>query len=188
MVKRSFRRLLPAAAGLALSACTMAGISSFMLVTPGGHDLFSYAATKGDVRIVVLNNPFAISQAEVETAMAQALDKVPPTGPKATYSAHPREGSKTAIRFVFTFDPVPSQSQQEMCREDVMPAKAPGGDLLKMLVVLCDGGTLQSWATAIINRPATPQDPAFQSMIRNGVWVQIPIADPLVNGGCDDDC
>jgi len=175
-------------AGLALAACNSSGIWVTDLARPDSHGLYAWAASKGDLRVVVLGNPFDVAKAELESAVVDALDSVPPGGPLGTNSTTPRPGSRTAIRFVFAFDPPRNMSAYALCREDIGFQPAPSPDTLRTLISFCDGGTLQASSAGQLRRPAGPRDDSFLSLIGNGVWSMVQHPDPTIDADCANFC
>lgn len=185
---RGINTIIAASALVALAGCADAVRSTSsqdLYFRSGVLSTFAYAAAPGEMRTVVIGNPFTIPKAELDRIVTAAMDGNH-FGPPTTFTTEPSDQARASYRIVMLFDPPRAMDRQQVCapaaqlepRRDASQAGTQGPDPeLRLLTGFCAQNQLLSWVTSSMNRPASPDDPAFRNMIANATFTLIPSRD-----------
>lgn len=137
---------------------------------------FTYAAAPGEMRTVIVGNPFEIPQADLDRIVTSAMDGNH-YGPPTTFTTQPGEAARPSYRIVMMFDPPEDMSREQICAPASQLKPQPGGERLGLLSGFCARNDLMSWVAASISRPSSADDPTFRDMIVTGMFNLIPSRD-----------
>jgi len=172
-----------AVAGLVATACT-GEIMMNRLHRPASDSFFQYAAGKGEMLAVVVNNPFPVSRELLDRAVTDAMRRNH-HGPMTHFSTDPGPAAERNIRVVVAFNTAPMMLARTLCGDvAAVPVAGPAGDRLRTDVAFCVESDLYSHVDISIPTVQTPDDPRFRRMIASAMWALIPARDPLSS---DDD-
>ncbi|MBT3358423.1 MAG: hypothetical protein HN403_02205 [Rhodospirillales bacterium] len=167
-----------------LSSCT-GEIMQSHINRVGVPSYFTFAAGPGEMRTVVLGNPFAVSKELTGQAVTDAMQGNH-AGPRTRFTTMPGPAARASHRIVVLFNPARSFSRYDLCDDPAALRSGPTvGERLVALVGYCVGDYLFSDAKISIPAVATPLDPRFANMISSAMWELVPSRDPF---DMDDDC
>lgn len=171
-----------ATVALATSACS-GEIMTSQLHRANSDSFFRYAASAGEMRTVVVGNPFPVSQATLDQIVTQAMEHNH-NGPPTRFTTTPGPQAHANMRVVVAFDPPSTMDNVRVLCGDpaAIPTSHPSGDRLQATVGFCMDSDLFSSVNISMPKVASPSDPAFTHMIASAMWQLIPSRDPLSTG------
>ncbi len=136
---------------------------------------FRYAVESGELRVVVVGNPFGGDQAAFERAVTDAM-KGRHWGPPVRFTTNPGPGAREAYRVVMIFNPPTTLIGERVCRGNAqeITSKTPQADETVVFAVFClsDGFLTQVQGTV---RGATGfDDPSFRELVGQATQALFP--------------
>lgn len=173
-----FRVILVSTVLAVIGACAGSGVvvltNQDMISTYSGGE-FRYAVEGGELRVVVVGNPFGGDQAAFERAVTDAM-RGRHWGPPVRFTTDPGPGAREAYRVVMVFNPPTTLIGERVCRgnpEEISP-KAPEADETALFAVFClsDGFLTQVQGTV---RGATGfDDRSFRELVGQATQALFP--------------
>ena len=161
-----------------LTGCTGETMQS-MIDRPGADRYFQYGASPGEMRAVVVGNPFPVSKAIVDQAVVDAMQRNH-HGPMTHFTTQPGPDAHPDFRIVMAFNTPRNFNASGLCRgTDAIPSAKARGDQLQLLSAFCVDDRLYSHAKVSALSVASPSDPRFASMVRTAMWQLVPSQDPF---------
>ena len=175
------RRSVFAAAGILLAACqsTITTTTSYdVLFRSGVLSEFGFAASAGEMPVVVVGNPFDVPQsALVESVIAAMQGRN--RGSAVRFVEAPEEiaqfGSGYAV--VMVLNAGPGIGADFICARRGSLAPAAGSGRTTLLAVFCGNADARSWAFSSTGQVASPSEPMFVQLVRQATFLMIPPRD-----------
>ena len=168
-------------ATLALAGCqslVTTTTSYDVLFRSGVLSEFGYAATAGEMPVVVVGNPFDLPKPAVDEAVIAAMQGHN-RGAAVRFVQAPAEIARSGVGYavVMLLNPGPGVGADLACagRASVSPAFAGGGTTL--LAVFCGNADARSWAYSGTGPVASPNDPLFRGLVARTTYLMIPPRD-----------
>lgn len=173
-----------AAVALATSACS-GEIMTSQLHRANSDGFFRYGAGTGEMRTVVVGNPFPVSKDMLDQIVTQALEKNH-NGPMTHFTTTPSKPGNDNTRVVVAFNtPSSMDNVRTLCGDPAAIPTGPSNDRLHATVGFCIDSDLYSSVNISMPNVASPSDPAFKHMIASAMWQLIPTNDPLSHGNSE---
>jgi hypothetical protein len=145
---------------------------------------FGYAATAGEMPVVVVGNPFDVPKPAVDEAVIAAMQGHN-RGPAVRFVQGPAEIARSGAGYavVMVVDAGPGIGADFACarRGSISPPVAGGGTTL--LAVFCGNADARSWAYSGTGPVASPDDPLFRALVAQTTYLMIPPRDDDWNRG-----
>ncbi len=172
-----------ALSGLLIGPFLLAGCSGEIMQSridrPGTDRYFQYGAAPGEMRAVVVGNPFPVAKQIVDLAVVDAMQRNH-HGPATRFTTEPGPKAHTEFRIVMAFNTPTVFPPSGLCGD---PAGIPSGKTtdgrLKLFAGFCVGEKLYSRATVSAPAMDAPTDSRFASMVRTAMWQLVPYSDPF---------
>ena len=161
---------------LALSACSGSRVVSDNVSTAYSPLEFSSAAGGRDLATEVYGNPFPIDQSSFDQTVTDLMQGKH-FGPPTHFTTTPNESANRRYKVVMVFNPAENIANPQICGGGPITTDKRPGQPIRLQAAFCRGGTLTStngWAPAV----ASPQDPAFRSLITDTTFELFPLRDP----------
>ena len=174
-----------AAVALVTSACS-GEIMTSELHRANSDSFFQYAASAGEMKAVVVGNPFPVSQDLLDKVVTQAMQDNH-NGPRTHFTTTPGPKAYSNMRVVVAFN-IPSKvdATRVLCgNPSAIPTGPSSGDRLHATVGFCMDSDLYSSVNISSPTVQSPSNPAFSHMIASAMWQLIPAYDPLSHSGND---
>jgi hypothetical protein len=175
------RRSVLAAAGFLLAGCQS------LVTTTTSYDVwfrsgvlseFGYAATAGEMPVVVVGNPFDVPKPAVDEAVIAAMQGHN-RGSAVRFVHAPADIAQSGAGYavVMLLNAGPGIGADFACarRASVSPPVAGGGTTL--LAVFCGNADARSWAYSGTGPVASPDDPLFRDLVARTTFQMIPPRD-----------
>ena len=160
-----------------LSGCA-AGVGDLQTVSKADRRLaptfFQSAAATGETRTEIVGNPFQVPKETLDQIVLDAMQRAS-VSPQTRFTTQPAGNVPKGLRIAVVLDPPTSFNADAYCRDGAdVTASDSGQGRLRSHTVFCAGERSVSEVYATITRPASPDTPAFRSMIRKSVFLLIP--------------
>lgn len=167
-----------AAVALVTSACSGEMMTS-ELHRANSDSFFQYAASAGEMKTVVVGNPFPVSQDQFDKVVTQAMQGNH-NGPMTHFTTAPGPKAYANMRVVVAFNtPSMMNATRALCGDPSAIPTGPSGDRLHATVGFCMDSDLYSSVNISMPTVPSPSNPAFSHMIASAMWQLIPSRDPL---------
>jgi hypothetical protein len=168
---------------------TVTTVTSYdVLFTSGVPSEFSYAASGGEMPVVVIGNPFGRPQEDVEAALISAMQGQN-YGARVTFVPAEGEARYTGYRVVMLLNSGgvrgdaacrlrPGPSGEEIGEEPAMatqPATSTGRTTL--LGAFCGNANARSWAYSTTGPLSSPKDSQFRELVSRATFAMLPPRD-----------
>ena len=175
-------------ATMVLGAAVLSGCSGTVMQSridrPGADQFFRYGAAPGEMKAVVVGNPFPVPKQEVDQAVVDAMQRNH-NGPMTHFSTNPGPEAHKDYRIVMAFNTPTAFQPENLCKApDTIPSGKDVKDL-KLLAGFCVGDTLYSRAKVSATSISSPSDPRFKGMVQTAMRELVPVKDPFDQ---DDSC
>jgi hypothetical protein len=175
------RSMLAAAAVFLLAGCqsVITTTTSYdVLFRSGVLSEFGYAASAGEMPVVVVGNPFDIPKPTVDAAVIAAMQGRN-RGSAVRFVEAPAEiaqsGSGYAVLMLLNSGPGIGADFACARRASLAPPVTQGRTTL--LAVFCGAADARSWAYSSMRTVASPSDPLFLQLVRQATFLMIPPRD-----------
>jgi hypothetical protein len=139
---------------------------------------FGYAASTGEMPVVVVGNPFDISKPAVDAAVIAAMQGRN-RGSAVRFVEAPAEiaqsGSGYAV--VMLLNAGPGIGADFICARRGTLAPPSTGGRTTLLAVFCGAADARSWAFSSTGPVASPDDPLFLQLVGTATFLMIPPRD-----------
>lgn len=160
-----------------LAACAGGGV---VLTRPDMSPTYNsselgYAAESGELRVVVVGEPFDVDRAVFERAVTDAMAGRN-WGPDVAFTTKPGPGAREAYRAVMIFNPQTSLIGERVCRTDppeVTPG-AGGGDELVLFGVFCRSDGFLTQIQGTVSGVTGPDDALFGELVGQATQALFP--------------
>ena len=142
----------------------------------GVPSTFAYAGGR-DFQTVVVGNPFSLDKEKFETIVTDAMQGRH-WGPPVRFTTKPGDNARPNYRIVMFFDPPTPSQASALCQDPRRLATERRPDKISVHAGFCVGDELQSEVRARMGVVASPEDPAFRSMVGAVLQTLIPPVDP----------
>lgn len=171
-----------ATTAVVLGAAILAGCTGEIMQSnfdrPGADRYFQYGAAPGEMRAVVVGNPFPVSKPVVDQAVVDAMQRNH-NGPMTHFTTQPGPDARPDFRIVMAFNTPMNFNASGLCRSpDGIPSGKTTGNL-EILSGFCVGDKLYSHAKVSAPSVDSPTDPRFASMVQTAMWQLVPSQDPF---------
>lgn len=189
-------------AGLVLTASSVAGCSSIVstvtsydvLFTTGVPSEFGYAATGGEMPVVVVGNPFGQPQADVDAKVIAAMQGQN-YGARVRFVPAVGEARNSGYRVVMLLDSIGGARGDTACSLQAVaytndsvgqpvsppaaiPTPAPASiGRTTLLAAFCGNADARSWAYSATGPLASPDDPLFRDLVSQTTFAMLPKRD-----------
>jgi hypothetical protein len=175
------RRSVLAAAGFLLAGCQSAittTTSYDVLFRSGVLSEFGYAASAGEMPVVVVGNPFDIPKPTVDAAVIAAMQGRN-RGSAVRFVEAPAEIAQSASGYavVMLLNSGPGIGADFACARRGSLAPPPTVGRTMVLAVFCGGADARSWAFSSSGPAASPKDPLFLQLVGTATFLMIPPRD-----------
>jgi hypothetical protein len=139
---------------------------------------FGYAATAGEMPVVVVGNPFDLPKPEVDEAVVAAMQGHN-RGAAVRFVQAPAEIARSGVGYavVMLLDPGPGVGAELACAQrGSLPSPVAGGGTT-LLAVFCGNADARSWAYSGTGPVASPNDPLFRGLVGQATFLMIPPRD-----------
>jgi hypothetical protein len=170
-----------AAAALLLEGCQSAittTTSHDVLFRAGVPSEFGYAASGGEMPVVVVGNPFDVPKPILDAAVIEAMQGQN-RGSAVRFVKAPEEiahsGSGYAVLMLLNGGPGMGADFACVRRASLAPPATQGRTTL--LAVFCGAADARSWAYSSMRPVASPSHPLFVQLVRQATFLMIPPRD-----------
>lgn len=169
-----------AAVALVTSACS-GEIMTSQLHRANTDSFFRYGASAGEMKTVVVGNPFPVSQDVLDKVVTQAMQNNH-NGPMTHFTTKPGPKAYSNFRVVVAFNTPQTMDARDLCGAPADIPTGASGSRLKAEVGFCMDSDLYSSVNISIPTVKSPTNPEFRHMIASAMWRLIPSYDPLSHG------
>jgi hypothetical protein len=168
-------------ATLALAGCQSAVTTTTsydVLFRSGVLSEFGYAATAGDMPVVVVGNLFDVPKPEVDEAVVAAMQGHN-RGAAVRFVQAPAEIARSGVGYavVMLLNPGPGGGAELACAQRAsLPSPVAGGGTT-LLAVFCGNADARSWAYSATGPVKSPDDPMFRALVAQTTFLMIPPRD-----------
>ena len=158
------------AAALALAGCVTGGPMTHYHVSEP-YVFFSYAASRGAIPVMVVGDPYPGRRPQVESVVADALDRNFRFlgNPFRTVPPAPGEGTKVVV----IFNGPDSTIVAGACDDPTRMGSGPSGPRTTARALYCGVGPYSEYWMSFPT-PASPEDPAFREHMASLIYFGIP--------------
>ncbi len=161
--------VLAAGAALMLNACAdMAVLDNSYVSDAYNPYLLSYAAKRGGMMTEIVGNPFDAPKEEVDRLVTETF-RDNHFGPELDFIATPSGvatgDNREAFRVVVLFNPAAYANPARLCELPARPQE-PVPDRVAVLAAFCSTDTRVTSAAGSVTGVSSPEDPAFERLIR----------------------
>ena len=177
---------IPAGTGLRATALApllaVAACSDSILTMPSyhgsnPHGRFLYGSELPEFLTVVVNNPFPVSKATLDTAVTDAMQGHH-IGPRTRFTTRPSARMRPGFRVVMLFNPPLALPDSALCGDTGALASTAPGPRLRLVVAFCAAAYVESTVQASMPVVPSPDHPGFRQMIGQAMWDLVPARDP----------
>ena len=137
---------------------------------------YGYGAGRRDFTTVIVGDPFQLGEKQFQEQFTALLNRNQPILQPTHFTTTPGPSARPAYRVVFLFDRKQVLSNQ-VC---AAPAEVPAVDLGKTVRVIAVFCRFQGYLSSVTGEveATSIDDPKFQSMISQMIWLLFPPVDP----------
>ena len=166
--------------GLLLAACANNASLPHHYVYEGYRPSYlSYAAGRGGMPTEVVGNPFNAPKPQFDAAVTDILENNH-FGPELPFFTEPPEGFSSVYHVVVVFDPPIGAAPSLVCADPNLPANPRPGEV-SVLAAFCSGDRRITSAGGSVSGARSPDDPAFQGLMRQVATLLFPPRSPDIN-------
>lgn len=174
----TFRPLVVMAAVALLTTACSNEISMWWPYHSNLNDSFQYGASPGEMKAVVVGNPFPVSKPALDKIVVAAMQNNH-TGPMTHFTTTPGPKAFSSYRIVVALNTPLAMSDYVLCgNPSAIPTNRKPGDRLHARVAFCVGSDLYSTVHISIPTVHSPADPRFSHMIASAMWQLLPTLNP----------
>lgn len=143
----------------------------------------NYATSGGEVRTVILGNPFAMSKTAFDDSVTRHMEGRPLWSSHARYTTQPSAEAQTAYHVAMAFNPPANYDGNDVCanRENA-PAQVSAG-YVRVVAAFCSTDERLSDTQAYSGGISGPTDPIFVDLIHQVMIDLFPQRDPNIGRG-----
>jgi hypothetical protein len=171
---RRASRLLPLALVAALGGCSST-VTQHWSYRSGVNNTFTYAASGGEMEVVVVGNPFNVPKADVDRFVTDSMQGHN-YGPPTHFTTTPQR-SRPGYRVVVVLGPPVSFSGDEACSGTFPTVPSRPADVLNALMVFCSKDTVMSESSGRVVASPRPDVGAFGPLMAAMTRDLIPFQD-----------
>jgi len=143
----------------------------------------NYVTSSGEVRTVILGNPFAMSKVDFDNSVTSHMEGRPLWSSHARYTTHPSDQAKTAYHVAMAFNPPENYDADDVCASRDSAASPGSAGNIRIVAAFCSADTRLSDTLVYGGGASGPTDPVFVKMIRQVMLDLFPQRDPNVGRG-----
>lgn len=173
---------------LLLSACgsmVTTTTSYDVLFRSGVVSEFGYAASGGEMPVIVVGNPFPVDKQIVDQAVVDAMQGNVFATRTRFVNASEAAGARPGYAVVMVLGARYGTSANGACASRQAGPVAPAGDAASVLAIFCGGGDARSWAYSRTSPASSPEDPGFRALIAQATRAMLPPRDDDRRQGID---
>ena len=138
---------------------------------------FGYAASGGEMPVIVIGNPFTAVKQVVDQAVVDAMQGHVYGNRVRFVNAPEAAGAKPGYAVVMMFGAGSGTLAHAVCSSRRNTPAVVDGDASSVLAIFCGGGDARSWAYSRTSRASSPDDPVFRDLIAQATWAMLPPRD-----------
>lgn len=143
----------------------------------------NYATSTGEVRTVIIGNPFAMSKAAFDESVTTHMEGRPLWSSHARYTTQPSPEAQTAYHVAMAFNPPANYDGNDVCASRESAANPTIGGKLRVVAAFCSTDEKLSDTLVYSGGVSGPTDPIFVDMIHQVMIDLFPQRDPNVGRG-----
>ncbi len=164
------------AAAVPLADAVADSVTRTFMARPGTRTTFVYAASSGEMATVIIGNPFGGAQQQVDAAVLAALSGSY-IGPQVRFTNTPSPQAPAGYEIVVLLDGPPGMAAKTLCTDRARAAPVPSPGSTTVVIAFCAGTTTMSAAAGRTSKIASPDDPAFRTLLLRTMMMVIPTRD-----------
>lgn len=156
-------------AAMMLSACAQTALVNQSYLSDNYNPyLLNYAAKRGGMVTEIVGNPFQGNKDTVDQSVTETFRDShfgPDVDFLATSSEQATGEDREAFRVVVLFNPAPNANSAKLCSRTDRPQQ-PASERVRVMAAFCNTDTRVTAASGSVGGVASPDDPAFKSMMK----------------------
>lgn len=173
-VMKSISALAIGALTLVLGACSQ--VVLYKVVGPQRYSEGEYdnAAKNGEIRTVIVGNPFGVAQGDLDRAVTRAMTGAP-YGPVARFTTSP--SGSAPYRVVMAFNAPPALNAKTLCAPNPTAAGPAGNSGVRLFAVFCLDDVVLSESYGRVSGLSGPDARGFQALVSQVTTALFPAYD-----------